>query len=1640
MSKTLINLPGVARNFPHTPKNEIKRDNIVSTMETLLSQELNVLIVEGEDGIGKTNLLSQFSRINNENTISIFIEPSNKYAYDLGYLAEVISEQVSWIINGKPLKDDEFNESYLSINMAKLQRKAKKIGNLYFVLDGLSEIPGNVEYQKRAILHDLLPLGLNEFKFIISGDSQELEEYFDPILKTKVLPLSAFSLDETAKYLGKIDLKRSEFQDIHRMCRGLPGHLEIVKRQLDSGNSIDSFTNAEPSKLPDFISIEWKRFEENLSENEKKALVLIAIKKNEFYKSELSDYGYIMTENIDEFLDKVSIIEEHDDRIKFISYPHRKFILDELNVYKDEIMEILITKLLKDLDSQTAVNELPDLLEDKGDLTQLVSILSPEYFKSALKYSKSLYYIYNRSDQGVKSAKKTQNLSELYKYSLQKSILYELLQRSTTKEELEARLIVEDFESALSLAQSSFTKEEKLHQLCILAKYFKKNNRVLNQEIIDQIKLLVEQVDIKIFREKGIDVASNLIWVDPDLALEVVEKISDLYEDDNALDFAFTKLSLEASEAKGNEPLYADVLEKTKSRISDPKLQNFIEAASSYTGELSANEIIQLIDPLETKTKVFILKQWLLQTNQSDDVESVIKYALDQLVSSSKYTPKIRDLREIIHPLHLVEDAVGMEELIGRIDSLVGTMRNLGTSVEYVRLQLKLAQCEVSIELNGSSINRCIELFFYINEIKDLITKTECLAWFYTYSDSLDSENILEREEGLISLLKEGLEDGFSNILKYSASQYIVCKGIFKALSINHLEYSLEKAKKLNTRERRDTAITDILVNVSKKEIKEVDLSLVETAINDLTHLKPRDNTILNVIKNFSNQKEISRRKVFKLRTFIELISNEERQSLCYAYYLKLVINNNNNSEYDELIEEVNKKISEKWQLIDCKWVKISVGYNISRILSESSKSRGLNFLDKVDEINSSKGINSYKSALVYITSIRLATRLCSGIVSNSKKRDSDLERIAEHIEKIPSSAERAGLWTDLAVRFYAAKDNNTGHTVVANYLLPTINGINNLSNSYKNSIISNSAPAIYFYHNNTLTELLTSLNDEYQEYAVDNICNFILKKTSLDDPYRAGPIESFEINHKDALDIISLLNHFKTDVYIYRYIDDLVTSISDKKNKRSFTRQQRTDLAFKMKEIVNQKLPDNNNIRHEGFKIASLATLNTLLRVEKNEWESLIEQAQEIANESDKAYVLAIIAKSIDEIRYRDLYTSLVSNIENVIENNESIIERMNRYYDVANLFAIKDKSTFRKNLQNALISCHKYQSEEVVEDKRKSIIDLAHSIDPHFASSLINLFDDDIARKKEKSKIDERLKFLNKKNQMGDRKILDLELDGDEYAEAAWMNLGALNAEKLETFHMENFYDHIEKSSKLGISYSFAILSWITENAIRRFSDTDQLENKLVKLFETSMICCDLAYYFDTVNKDSLSNMKSKVSNSDVYSSVLQVNEGERDKAVDYIRNWVKKSVDTYIKICDPYFSPQDLWLVKLIKEELPECKISILSGKKQIQSSSYKEEFRDYWKLNISQSEPPFVKYVVVSIGTSDETPIHDRWILSKQSGLKLGTSLNSLGIKKISEISVMDNAEIQEKQIILDGFLNMEKHIHNGDKLDYSVFNL
>jgi hypothetical protein len=702
--------------------------------------------------------------------------------------------------------------------------------------------------------------------------------------------------------------------------------------------------------------------------------------------------------------------------------------------------------------------------------------------------------------------------------------------------------------------------------------------------------------------------------------------------------------------------------------------------------------------------------------------------------------------------------------------------------------------------------------------------------------------------------------------------------------------------------------------------------------------------------------------------------------------------------------------------------------------------------LTKTEEIKEQIVLEDDDLARTYIMALKLVVRAYGGLLPRRLNSDQHMQRLQILVDRLPTNGERAGVWADLAVRHGINGQVDNCQRVVNGFVRPLIEAIDEGDSAYKEAVTAYCAPALYYSHRTTALETIRKLSSAERNLALSNICKVILRKQLASDPYEDAKNASYFPSHENLVDICDLLTLMDEDSYIDHYVSLVCDIVSSRGNRDRFTKQEKADIAFRLRTVADSKLPDSKNIVHQGYKISCQAHIEKILQSPVQVWDELIRAARQIPNSADRALVLCIVAtampRKLDDRRRRYIDEAIA-----IVDAIPTALDAADRYSTFADLVTNVDVELAKRCLKRGMEVSIRTNDPELVYPNQRRIIDLAHKLDPSFAASLAALLDDDPARSQKRDSLKERIGLLDLRKEMSENEEVEKESHdmADNYSSAAWMNLGALNAGRLDPVHFHFFRNYLKIASRLPISQAYPILAWIIQNGVKRLSKTDQAETHLLPLFDAIVLGAELAGRIVTKSLDRSRSVKTYAnSNLNESKHTIIVTSGERDKVVEIIRNWLAGTVGDYLKISDPYFGIHDLEVLRLLRSIKPSCSVHILTSKKQQMNDSlatpWEDSYRMHWRLNISDQDPPNTEIVIVGTQGNGASPIHDRWWITNNGGLIMGTSYNALGITKSSELRITSPFEAEQREREVDKFLNRQVREFNSERLFYSSFTL
>lgn len=1645
----LMDLTTVSHTYPDFQYSSIPRDYLLETIDQLFNEyNEEVVIINGDDGAGKTNILKQFCDKFNNNAISIFVKQSSKFAYDPQVIKSDLYNQIYWIITNSEYKvfDEELDISQMSMLYLRFNRYIRnKREKYYIVIDGLEDIPESENYILEIIL-DLIPFGLNnnQVKFLFSSNSKDrIVNYLKrKEINFKDFLLPGFSTEQSVKFFEGLGLSLQEIDEIRKICKGRPGDMFTVKKTLETGISPEELLNEIHDKLPNLFEFEWFR----LDKSNEKLIDLLAIISHEPQNNKSSFISELLTITENELIELVKPIsfinlDKEKKQISFYSETYRKFIGKKLHEKKSEVKNLIINHLLDSTNDENIIY-LPTYLNEAERFDDLIQFLTPELFSKLLLKTQSLGTLSQMAQLGLSASARLKKDEELFRYGMQSSLIMENYTTKIWESEVKALISLNDYDKALTLTQSNALIEDRLHMLSIMARHKKEQGLTPDKEITESINNLLDRIDYKSLGEKALEISKNLIYTNPELAINIIEKSTGNTQEENALDWAFANLSLSTMREANNPTNNLEIFRSVNSKIQDPNMRTFFEEFLSFIKNNSGIDLLNQVKKYEsTSDQIYILSNWCDTTKNRDEIEEVILYALNLTIKKTEYAPNAGVYRKLSKGLPYIEDDEKLSYIVSLFDSQIHNIEEIGPTEDYIITQINLAKAVANYNFE-LSIDRFIEIYFYISELEDISIKTEGYSNLLTTLMEKDQENIIEEKYELKALVDEELDKCIKLLMLGSAQQFDSFKGTIHALAQRTPLKAISIIEEINTLFSRDRLYYEFIKTYTSQMINEDGIKLVCDVIRRISDIDYYSNAIIVVIEElFRSREEYSDEYFLKFMNIFNMIREIAEpdircKGICLTYSLI-----KNIEKLNSFKEFLLKEIKDTWESIDIGWRKIDIGFKIINTLSSEALEFARELLKDIEDFRGKLTFYDPNLSCSYLQIIRLAIRAYNGILASKIDTPQDLENITKLIGIVPSEGEQAILWHELAIRLFINGKINDGKRVVLEKLKSCLANIPDSDRRYRIHAIRKVAASLFLAHKSTAIELVNTLPKLERDLTFHDIANYIFTKTPPSDPYEGMQGQGYEINYEDVIDLCEIIELIDLDSLIFSIISDIGDSLHVKQNKK-FTVQQKLDIASRIEKIIDNKLPNNEHIQHNGYKIVSKANVYKIRQAKMKDWLDLIEDTNSIPNISDKALVLTIVATNIPRNNHERIL-ELINKVDIITESLPTISDKIVQYEALAShllkIDQVKSKSFIKKAIDLSLTT----DDDGKIINTQKRLIDFAHKIDPEFAQSLVSITDKDPARKAIKSELNDELQMLElKKRMLSSSEKEEQNLPKEQYVKAAWKLLGQLNSNRVGTVRVEDTREYIDVCASIPLQEAYPIYSWILENSNIRFKQDSARANQFIRpIFESILLGADLSILMSGNNKTQINRAKNASLNGNNTSIIIKA--GNREVALDYLKSWFDSNAKKYIKICDPYFGVEDLSILQLFRVIKPEITFEVLTSiknQKQEIKGDFEDEYMKYWRINIADQDPPQTEIVIVGKKSDGELPIHDRWILTEGGGIRLGTSYKSLGLKKDSEISLLEGHEIGPILDEVNKYLELGIRSYDGERLVYNTFPL
>jgi len=1620
--------------LPEDPRPCIQRDSLLFGLSDQLDTHA-VVVVHGNSNVGKTHLLAAYHKQNESTSIATFVHGNSYWGYNLELVVDDLLDQIAKFIpeyKAKPgIELETPLAKWLTAIGAMNRSRAMRGKSVLFILDGLDDIPSSEESAART-LFELLPLGNPGFRFLVSGTraarftkDRNLKEYGEFLV-------TGFTQDEAAKYLADI-MPPGDAAKLYPISRGNPGYYSGVRRIIaKQGKLPDSI----PASLSKIFEWEWSKVCDQ--PHVESLAAYLCFDRSQSTISKAAQFLEITPDEVRALVNSVGFLNESKQEVTFVHDSIKQFVRGKVTHLKKPTLDHLIGLVAQDADQTSPNHQLPELLDEAGRFSELIDYLSEDYILITVRSRKVARFVQEKALLGLKAASKEEKLEHIIRFGLYGANLDELYLDDHWNYRIQALVSIGEVQAALALARSFALPEDRLQALCAIGLSQKVKGAKFDEALLDEIKREHAQLDVAHLGQRIYDIAADLVMVEPRLALGLVKQ-APLGSDSPSLPEMPNRGLINPEIIQSAEDCQTSALEILQNRIRDPQMRSItrtmFRASKGQTGEAAIAQLDQMTSDEE---KIHFLRIWLRDNRAHGTRETIIRYALRFGISTPNVTPTPAFYIDIAKA---TKGLAAAKEIFGAIRNIQGALKKAGPSIDYYNLLLTMLNIEV---LDGieTSTGPYLALAKEIEAIEDPSTRAAILAEQLLVLNRIKEKSAEFANKEFSQKTLNTLDAAVNDVLERTGDHYQALKLCLRRLARIDFDRTYEIVRRINTQDRRDHAYADIVFHAVINRQKAIDISTTSKAFFQIEDDEIREQFFLSFLRELAlGEKAVARLfNVTVLSSWCQKISKPQARAIALSLYLvaEIVQTSRTIATLGDTIAAIDKELDFMFDPVG----KIEVLYSIAFNLADYDKAIAKRYVDLAEKLRQQSFVQTGGIERCLLLNLRVTIRAFAGLIRKKAYGESDLPELVTLINRLPDIAMKVELFADLAVRFFLHEAQDSARKIVMENLRPLLVGLPKEAVYLRNELFTAAAPALYTSNAVSCLADLEALPRTNREQAIQAIIAMRVTRLAPGEPHERVDHLHEKTTGEDIREILRLLGHVEEDGIICRYIHIVVDYLAT--NPGRVTRTEREDLIAQMRTLIDQKLPSKHFVIHDGYKILAEGYLLIAKGSKADEWEHLISRAEKIPNVSDRVFVLAAFAELLpakSEKRKKELLKSVLRERDKI----PVAYDRGDRALWIADVARTIDKETFKAAINSVLSRSAELDADDRNIALRKRAVDMAYVEDEDLANKMVSALDDEPMRDVKK-RLRHQLDLLTLQSRVSKREIDGLQLSNEpDMPGIFWRNLKKLNSGTIDAPKFRELAPYFAAIEGRRITEVYPILCFGIESCVRNYSGTGEAFGVPLRIFRVCLgsVRLMMQCLLDTKEPPVATSPAASAPGSGDATQLI-VRKGEKEQACDFIRQRLAQASAARIYIVDPYFSAAEIDLIELLRSQFPASPITAVTSRECIQyhygNNGGRDAFRSAWKDRYGDKAVGDVKVYVVGYHPSGKLPIHDRYILLDQVGIKIGGSWNGLATGKEMDLSVLTAAETLEWRRETDQFTQYTVSQHEGQGVTYDMFSM
>ena len=1606
--------------LPPVPSIEIPRGPLIRQIETGFSPDCQQQMVVGGVQTGKTNLLAQFVRTNSKHCVSYFINSSpltqrqHAFLYSMCYQMSVFLETSSPPEN---ISLEDLKSLFQTLSFRIATRSKMRDILYYFVIDGLEQALQGLQDER---IIDLFPLQTSPRSpyLLCSCRSDQVDELPECMRYPIKEPLN-FNRLETGTYLSDLELSSKEIDQINDKYQGVPGHLKFLKETKIANPSFN--LKSAPVELDRLINKHIEVVLESSSPTTVTALETLASSPTSLLSKSIADFLETNETKIIEALQHTGLVnyDAKNSRVDCSNEFIRSIIRKRIGKRLSKKIKDLLNHIRDNYPNEEFLLTL--LLKEAKDYEGLRDTLTGKAIISTIDTTGDMSSVIKRLRLASEMAIKNEKINDLTMWTLGIATVKSFLSHALNTDEIEALLSIGASRDALKRAYAIPETSIKVRLLARIYASQKERGVRVQKSALDELASMVNSINLEnLDKEIAQKMAIDLLPVLPDVAFSLLEKVTRKVEERSIVEVAIGAVESRLEEQQREGEL--SVSEKTHANFG-----RIASLLSSWLNDLSLSKLIEELKSIEnTKAKEYMLRQWCRQNKESRVIAKAIDLWLDTILEDRSFVVPLRNLRHISEVVIRVP-LEKRKKLIERLRVPAFTAID-SPKQEWVRFHLNIA--EALIDIDQEDAKEQIKNIYgeILQNSLDLDVKAFCFArlWGAVSKNFTDDSN-------RISDIQERFDFVFRSLLNDSAEQLEPVLETIQALIDVGPICALTAASELNTYFRRKRAVI-VVLEATLRKLGERNIS--DFIENALQLLDRRERIFaLDTITSKLNAREVvlALPNVNTLLRYSERIEDPAIKAITLSNIAGLFPDG-----FDNESLAIMERAIESWRKEEDLKIRLSLGFGMVQKTAKLDTERAKQLYKEVTELKFQPGSTIAIGDLgpMFRETVDLAIRAMT--IKDFSESDEAIKSLEQLISRIPSQVVRTHLFAGLAASAYRVCYDPCAKKIVRTKVINSLDDIQ--SELDRDITISFCLPVIFEYDVSEAKSQSNKLSYPVRDEAWYSVVLWSLCRSFLGD-HRLDP-EDVRVKNdyprlKKAVEAASEIDY---DMLFCSALRAIVNCV-----KESFNLQidlsQALDILQKLDRLASSKLPEsNNNIEHHGYLILAKAYVHGvrscvyhkakrkrgLSKIDiGQQWQEITTNAKNISNKADRVFVMAEIAPEMIQYYTDDssLAVELLEQADSQVMDIPTLADRIDRLQVIAKSWGILgNKPQAEVILEKAFELANKLR-ESSADDKLEMLVQAAYQLDSQFADDLVSRLD---TRMPEGIMNPATLTFQVEKLRSAPTNINQLHnslTDGAVLSKTARKLLRDFAANRGNVPHSSVLENWLMYAGFQSPRINIDVVHWVIESLYHK-----QATSSLKVFLDVAHLIDRLAGWISTAGgKEGIPEVVSD-SYPALSARIVSFGAGEVERAQCWLQNWLSENVESYLKICDPYFGLEQLEYLTSVPVD---CKILIVTTDAKLSvdkpPEKVKEELERYWKSLTFQTIPQ-IQFMMIPKRLGDR--FHDRAIVTMRAGLDIGQSLNGIG-KSRGKITVLSEEDAKElESVYVNAMLSNATWFMNG----------